>query len=813
MTHVSDATQATRRKRYAGLRPDGLARVPQGIGPRLVFALSITALLGFAHAQPAGAGDAQTFFLVEYASYTAPELYTPPTYRIEARLHRADGPSDRGSLAVGVVWDDGTFSPLSLALHAPEGEDVVVGQVYTGLPLVDDPAAPPNAAAGSCEGMAITIEAMATGEDGSVTSLAIHAACPSIGRSYQVRIASDLPYASYRTDGAQFGDPYPGDSVTRQITIESAGSGPLVLSDLAVADEAWDGRPAHAPSLEFSIVDETCTTAPVAAGDSCTIDLQYSPLTVDTWHSATVSARTNTASGSYRTWAGGRARDPIVTPDGHDFGEQMESVPSTPHRFEFAVVGGGPRTFGPIEITGSGAADFEITDDTCSPAPVFAGTSCAIEVAFTPKEPSASRAELLVHGDAVVEWRSAQMTGTGVPPISLPSKLEFGYQAPGGRYVRSVTLTSLASGPIRLAPFTRSEWWAYRNPSALNLESETCTQAPLPPHGTCTLTFVFTPDAVAPPGTWSETSFAANGDGWYTQERVFVTGIAREPDPGSGEGSPPVIQVTAFDPLVTEGDRVVVQGTYADPRGLAVTMAASTGGIINQGGQAWATGPTGTWQWNADIGDGPGVLDVTLTASNADATSPPTQLHFVIANAIPTGSVEGPGLVPASGVHRTYRAWVTDAGRDLVAITPTCGTGAVVSYTGGQVLVCAFSAETSTRVGLTAIDKDGARTDLLIPVVATGQVRTHADADLSIDAANPARRAGLSPWSTSMATASGRLSPNVVQPQARAPSRCSSTRPDRGRRSALSPRRRRASRSRVRLTRWTSARSWARPVT
>ena len=293
-----------------------------------------------------------------------------------------------------------------------------------------------------------------------------------------------------------------------------------------------------------------------------------------------------------------------------------------------------------------------------------------------------------------------------------------------------------------------------------------------------------------------------------------MTGIAREPDPGSGEGSPPVIQVTAFDPLVTEGDRVVVQGTYADPRGLAVTMAASTGGIINQGGQAWATGPTGTWQWNADIGDGPGVLDVTLTASNADATSPPTQLHFVIANAIPTGSVEGPGLVPASGVHRTYRTWVTDAGRDLVAITPTCGTGAVVSYTGGQVLVCAFSAETSTQ-GRADSDRQGWGADRsphpgrghragpharrCRPVDRRGRIRLDWRGCRPVQPRRPVPPGDRHPTSSNHRPEHRRGVPRHARTG------------DVGRRSRHAAAR--ASRSRVRLTRWTSARSWARPVT
>ena len=706
-------------------------RVGRWIGGSIAGALVVGAALGLALAQPTTAGNPQTFFRTDYTNPgTAPDLYAPPIYPIGARLHLSSGPTDRGSITFGIVLADGALAQTAQMVAAAQGADVQVGHAYVGLPLLSAADTLPDAPAASCAGMTVTIDEMTAAVDGVVAVLALHASCPSIGRAYEVRIASEVPYAAYATSWLGFTTLYPGASETRALTISSVGTAPLALSDLLVVDEVWGSRQAHSPSLEFSVVSETCTQAPVQPGASCVINLQYLPLTLDSYHPATISATANNAAGRYRTSAFGGARDPISTPPGFVFGSQMESVPSAPHRFAFAVAGGGPRTFGPIEIIGSwtagDAADYKVTEDTCTPAPVLGGTTCYIDVVFAPTHMGSSRANIAMHGDSIVDARQMTISGEGISPISLQPKLEFGYQTPGGTYLRTATLTSLADAPISLAPFTRNESYWYRNPMNLSLDSETCTQAPLPAHGSCTLTFAFAPDAAAVPGTWSETVFVANGDGWAAQSSIMVNGIARTPDPGAEANPKPVLTVNPYVSAHTEGDYVEVLGTYADPRGLLVAMTPARDYSIA------GPGPSGTWIWTGTMPDGPSVLDVVITGSDADATSDPVVLHFTIANAVPRGTVEGPGLVPATGEQRTYRVAVSDPGQDLVSVTPTCGSGVVVSFKFNQTLVCSFSTESVNQVGVTATDKDGATRDILIPVTATVQVRDRASADITL---------------------------------------------------------------------------------
>ena len=699
------------------------------------FALVAAAPIAMALAGPANADAPSTFLRVDSGPLPNSSLvFAPPDTQIGAKLHLSSGPTDRGYLTVGILQPDGTFGPYLVTVQAAVGSDIVVGHLYRNLAsmaLPPDPAVP----AGSCDGLNAVVQALATAEDGSVTTLALAASCPNVGYAWQARINSDLPFAAYAIDRTGQYASYPGGAQTKTITVHSTGTEPLVVSGLEVADLPWDGHhPAQSPSLSYAVTSETCTAAPVDPGSTCEIQLTYDPPAVDPYGIATVSATANTFDGAFATMVYGSSADPMVWPPGwyRQFDPGMVAVPSAPMHFDIGVIGGGPRTFGPLEITGVAAADFAITGDTCTPAPVPAGTTCGIDVTYTPSGSLDTQAALVIHGDAVVGQKRYMMSGTGVSPISVPAKLEFGYSQPGGRYVKSVTITSLASVPIRLKAPVREVGWDWPNPDRITMDSETCSHAPIPAHGTCSITFAFEPAADAPADAKSQVMFLIDGSGWSDGGQVVVTGIARPPDPGAQTHPAPVIHVDAMQASWTEGEGVFITGTYSDPRGLAVTMQ---GGAYEYDGLGWGESPSGRWAWAGVAPNGPSTLDITLTASDVDATSPPLQLHLVITNAAPMGTIStGPAIVPVTGDPRTYRLWVFDVGNDIATITPTCGPGTVVSLT-PVFLTCSFTTPGSGMVGVTVVDTAGARVDVLTPVTATGQDRAHGDTDISVSTA------------------------------------------------------------------------------
>ncbi len=721
------------------LVPKKVVRAGRGLRQLLAaapIALVVLVQLWLASADPVAAGDPQTFFRIEHF-YLPVEMYVSPAVPVGAELHLSTGPADRGRLSVGVLLADGRLSPNALTILAAEGQDVSEGQTFTDVVLVGSAAVTPGAPAGSCPGMRLVVEELTTAPDGLVATLAVHASCPDFGRAFEARIASGIPFADYTTNWLNFAGPYPGDAETKTITVTSTGSGPLVMSDIWIEDTEWTEHPAANPSTEYTVASETCTTAPVAPGDTCTIDVRYVPLGTAVFHPARISASVNTAGGLYSEGIGGAVTSPIGAPGGHDFGSLPEMVTSPAHRFTYTVAGGSPRTFGPVVIDGREADSFAIVEDTCTAAPVPGGASCHVDVAFRPHHLGSAGARLLMHGDAWVEWREAMLQGVGTSPISAIPRVEFGYQPPGGVYTRTVTITSVADAPLDFLPFTRLTYAMQRNPDRLSIESETCTAAPLPPRGSCTVTFAFAPDAAAPPDTWSEQLFLVHGDGWDAPAGISVSGIANVPLSDGQDNPPPVISVDPYVSTVTEGTYVRVYGTYSDPRGLVVIMPGA--GSDDRWG--WNSSPKGRWMWAAHAVDGPGEIDAVLTASNALATSAPVHIHITILNAPPYGTITGPHAVPAGGT-RTFVVMVGDPGQDLVSVTPSCGTGTVISYLRGS-LLCSFVTPGTTSVGVTAVDTSGATTRVQMNVLVSPQVRDRSTADIVLDSSGAGVVRGL----------------------------------------------------------------------
>jgi subtilisin family serine protease len=62
--------------------------------------------------------------------------------------------------------------------------------------------------------------------------------------------------------------------------------------------------------------------------------------------------------------------------------------------------------------------------------------------------------------------------------------------------------------------------------------------------------------------------------------------------------SPPLLTADQLSVIVKEGARAVGTGTYRDPDGGAVRLAASIGGVVDSG--------DGTWTWTFQMKDGPG---------------------------------------------------------------------------------------------------------------------------------------------------------------------------------------------------------------
>ncbi len=151
----------------------------------------------------------------------------------------------------------------------------------------------------------------------------------------------------------------------------------------------------------------------------------------------------------------------------------------------------------------SASGDFAITANTC-PASVPGGGSCTVTVVFTPTILGPETGTLSVTASGFT--LNSTLTGTGTPGYSIsPSTLAFGNLDIGNSASQTITLTSIASGPLPVPTFVTTGQYAV---------STAACGATIAAGATCPIKVTFLPTAIgSQPGTVgvNSTSLLYNG--------------------------------------------------------------------------------------------------------------------------------------------------------------------------------------------------------------------------------------------------------------------------------------------------------------
>jgi hypothetical protein len=280
-----------------------------------------------------------------------------------------------------------------------------------------------------------------------------------------------------------FGTVAVGETSTRTVTLTNTTGLPVAILSISVTG-----------SGNFSRNGGSCdpgTTVLAAGGDSCTVGVQYSPGSVGPDNgSLDVVDDTGTESVSLS----GTGVDPVVVQPGSlSFGNQRVGASTS----QQPVTVTNNRT-GSINLnvskSGPNPADFVILGasscDTSSGGTLGAGSSCNIQVVFSPSAVGTRQATLNVAGQAV------DVTGTGVAPdVSVsPSSIAFGNQPIfTSSAARTITVQNTGTDALSVGGPTLS------GAIAQFTISDTCTAAsPLAPGGQCTATIQFAPTVQGP---------------------------------------------------------------------------------------------------------------------------------------------------------------------------------------------------------------------------------------------------------------------------------------------------------------------------
>ena len=332
-------------------------------------------------------------------------------------------------------------------------------------------------------------------------------------------------------------------SAAQNVTLTNSGGLPLTSISISV-------------SAQFQ-VSSTCGTQ-LAAGAVCAISVIFAPTQVGAVTGTLAIAdalRTQNVALS-GTWLSTHAFS--ISPSSLTFTNQQPGVPSAPQTLTVSNVGGSPMANVGFSITGAAASSYSIFSTTCG-ALLNNGTSCTVQIVFTPSATGAVAATLAISSSTLgIAPASVPLNGSGPLATGVatnPSQIVFPVVAAGqSSTAQSVTVTNSSNYAIASVSLAA--------PAPFSIAQNTCT-GDLAAGAKCTASVVFQPSA----------SGSASGSLTITSSSVSTPATVAL----SGTGFDFTVAVTgAASQSVASGQ----QATYTlviSPAGSGATFALSCG--------------------------------------------------------------------------------------------------------------------------------------------------------------------------------------------------------------------------------------------
>lgn len=232
----------------------------------------------------------------------------------------------------------------------------------------------------------------------------------------------------------------PTSSAPQTVTLTNSGTATLSIVSITASGDFTQGN--------------TCP-ARLAAGDSCTVSVTFTPTAVGPRTGAL--SITSDAPGSPHTASlsgTGTAPGISLTPSSLTFASRTVGTTSSPQTITLVNTGNVPLNISSLTITG----DYMLVSN-CG-ASVGAGASCSIIVTFTPLIPGTRAGAVIIADDAAGSPHTASLSGVGVPaPAAVAevstSVLDFPAQPIGFDSAQElVTVTNGGNAPLTFNAIT-----------------------------------------------------------------------------------------------------------------------------------------------------------------------------------------------------------------------------------------------------------------------------------------------------------------------------------------------------------------------
>jgi hypothetical protein len=344
---------------------------------------------------------------------------------------------DFGTFAVGsstassnvVITNIGGTSqgPLDTAITGANGGDFAIAtDGCDGVTL----------AAGSSCTIGVTFSPTATG----ARAAALSVAGSNITQTSLAGVGVAPAQLEVTPETHDFGVTEIATAATRSVTVRNTGGIATGLLALAI-----DG------SAAFSIQSDTCTNVSLASNATCMFVVQYLP-TITGNHAGGVTVTGGAGVSDAITVFGQGLSSPgiLATPQTLTFGSFLVGVTSPIETF--TITNHGTQATGALtsSMAGPDPSDFTIVNDACENTSLAAGSSCTIDVAFSPSARGTRTAGVVV--TAIPGGvRTLPMLGTGLAPAQLvvsPTSQDFGSIGAGSASApTTLTFTNAGDAP------------------------------------------------------------------------------------------------------------------------------------------------------------------------------------------------------------------------------------------------------------------------------------------------------------------------------------------------------------------------------
>ena len=304
--------------------------------------------------------------------------------------------------------------------------------------------------------------------------------------------ATPVPDITVTPSSVDFGNVEVATSQQQTVTVANDGTADLTIGTVG---------PVAAP---FSIVTDNCGGQTLTPASSCTIDLAFTPLAEGAAADSLDIASDDPDEATVTVTLDGNGTPPVPVASVTD-----SVAPADDLLIPFGnVTIGGVSPAETVTVTNSGTADlvigaiaggnplaaeFVISNDTCSGQTVTPLNSCTLNVEFQPTAVQAYTDGFDIPSNAAGSPITFNVSGTGapvpVPDITVtPASVAFGNVSLGNTPSSTITVTNDGSADLTITGVTAPAL-------PFSITADTCDGQTLAPTDTCTITVQFAPDA------------------------------------------------------------------------------------------------------------------------------------------------------------------------------------------------------------------------------------------------------------------------------------------------------------------------------